>query len=222
VAAGVAQARLGSALPPGRYGWYVERSVDRRVVMKSERRHITLLGPKLTRLQVRVSSRSHRSSANPGSTSLRITTTPYMRVRIAIARSGRKRVVSYAWGASATGSMSVDWTCKVKGAGRYRWSVTATDGFGKELRRTGTFKAVTQAQCSAYRAAEREAARRRAAARARELAADRARARREAAAEYRRIASNCAALNGVLRRLHWQDGSSTLVCVTPNGFFPPV
>ena len=166
VAAGIAQARLGSALPPGRYGWYVERSVDHRVVMKGERRHITLLGPKLTRLQVRVSSRSHRSSANPGSTSLRITTTPFMRVRIAIARSGRKRVVNYAWGASATGSMSVDWTCKVKGAGRYRWSVTATDAFGKELRRTGTFKAVTQAQCSGYRAAEREAARRRAAARA--------------------------------------------------------
>jgi hypothetical protein len=219
--AGVAEVRLDSALPPGRYRWFVERSLDGRVVPKAAEFHLTLLGPPLKRLKVHARSRANRSSAHPGQTTLQITTTPFANVRISIARSGRERIMRYAWDASARGDVTIDWTCKLRGAGHYRWSVTATDPFGKVLLRKGRFKTVTKTRCAAYRAAERAAARQRAAARARREAAERRAAALAAAREYRRKAGNCAALNGHLRRLNYADGSSSLVCVTPNGFFAP-
>ena len=148
---GVAEARFLGELPPGHYRWYVERSSDGLVLARGERRRLTLRGPGLTRLKVSARSRRLRSSAKPGRTTLRITAAPFATVRVAVTRAGRTRTTRHAWGVSASGVVTLDWSCRRGATGRHRYTVTASDGFGNQRSRSGSFRTVTRAQCAARR-----------------------------------------------------------------------
>ena len=214
--AGVTPAR---ALPPGRYSWTVTRDRfdgARRTLGPVKFR---ILGPPLRVLRVRARNVRHSRSAAPGFTRLVVTSTPYVSVRLDLRRGGRTRTVFLHWGAHATGSIDVQWSCK-RTAGNYRYTLTARDDRDSTMSRHGVIRPISRTGCRALKAAEKRARDRRAEQRRlRQQAADR---RRQAAerADLARQTRNCHKLDGHVRTLELPGGGTTAVCVTPYGIYP--
>jgi hypothetical protein len=210
---------MTEALPPGRYTWTVVRDRADGERAEAPTYAMRILGPPLTRLSVRASSRAGARSTRPGRTLLRVTATAWAHVRISLRRSGRERVMRFRWNASPTRSLRVDWSCRLPG-GRYRYRVVATDDDGRRLTRTGSFSTVTRSRCKAMRRRESRALQQRVKARIRR---EQAAARRQQAAERRQLQrsiANCHAFYGVVRKVWLDDGTTTLYCVSPYGAWP--
>jgi hypothetical protein len=210
VAGAIASVRLSDALPPGRYAWTVLRTRTDGDTATGPLTPFKLAGPKLTRLAVKAKAKPAGSSAHPGSTRLRITTTPYAYIRLALRHGGHQRVLNLRWGAAATATIPVDWSCRAAG-GSYDYTITASDDDGTTKTKKGTIHTTTKARCRSLKAAEQRAAHQRAAQRRREAAA----AQR---ALQRRI-DRCHALSGEALQISWPDGSTSLVCATAVGIF---
>ena len=75
---GTSAVELGFALPPGRYSWQVVRTRDAGERAASPAKTLRVSGPALTRLEVSTRGRQGRTSTNPGYTTLKIRTTPYV------------------------------------------------------------------------------------------------------------------------------------------------
>ena len=216
------EVRVVDRLYPGRYTWHVERTRGRLAPVRSERRTLHVAGPRLKRLQVRARSVQTRSSRRPGRTRLSITTTPYSTIRVAIKRGGRTAFQTYQWGERSADAVTIDWSCKNRGPSKYRYTVTASDEFGKKLTQSGQFRIASLSRCQALRAAERRAREERV--RRRRQAEERQRVAQEQAAtrDFNRRVSNCHARNGQVRKYVFSDGTWGLYCVGPTGAFLPV
>jgi len=177
-----------------------------------------VVGPPLKQLKVSTTTHRGRTSANPGYTTLKIRTTPYVKVRLSLRRAGRERQMAWHWGASAAGSARIDWSCKTSGPASYRYTVEARDEQGKVLRRSGSFRIVTRGRCNAMRAAERRARERRAAAERRREAAEQRRLAAEQRARTQRFIHNCYAAGGTPVRIERSYGRE-LWCRAPSGGF---
>jgi hypothetical protein len=214
---GTAAVELGFSLPPGRYTWQVVRTRDAGERVASAARPLRVVGPPLSRLQVSTAAHRGKSSANPGYTTLKIQTTPYVKVRLTLRRAGREQRMVWRWGAGTTGSQRVEWSCKTRGKAEYRYTVEAEDVQGTIRRRSGRFASVSRARCNALVAAERRArAVRRAAEKRR--AAERRRIAADQRARTRRFISNCNAAGGTPVRVQRAWGSE-LMCRAPYGGF---
>jgi hypothetical protein len=208
VAGTTASVRLKAALPPGGYRWSVSRVRTDGATATSTPAAFTIAGPKLTRLAVKTAARPLSDSARPGSTLLRITTTPYAHVSLTLRKGGHQRVLNLRWGAAATATVPVDWSCTPAG-GAYNYTVTASDDGGATRTAKGTFRTIAQAHCQSLKAAEKRASQQRAAQRRHEQAATRR-------ALQQRI-DRCHALPGTAQRVTWPDGATSLICATATG-----
>lgn len=208
---GVARAQFQQPLWPGSYQWSVVRRLPDGRATESDPVRFRIKGPPVNGLKVRTRSYRIRSSRTPGYSKLIVKTNAYAYLRLSLRRGGREQVRNFRWGPQTEGSITFDWTCKY-GGGRYRFTLTASDDDGNEYTRRGSIRTISRAQCQRLRRAERRARDRRAASR---LRRQRAAVRRDL---QRRI-QNCRNVGGTPRRWTWQDGSSSLICVLPYGWY---
>lgn len=203
-------------LPPGAYRWSVNRTRSDGESAKMAPVAFKIAGPDVTKLNVKTTSFPVANSRHPGHSELKITTTPWAYVRIALSRGGRRQVQNVRWDGSATHALSFTWTCKATG-GAYAYAITASDDDGHSFTRKGRIKTISHARCASLRAAERRKVGRRVAQRRRREAA--AQRRRDAAARARlqKQIDQCHSIDGVVRTWEWGDGTETLFCVTPFG-----
>jgi hypothetical protein len=215
-AGGTARVAVQQLLPPGAYRWSVNRTRSDGEAARMAPVSFKIAGPDVKRLSVGARSFPVANSRHPGHSELRITTTPWAYVRIALTRGGRERVQNLRWDGSPTHALSFTWTCRATG-GAYGYAITAGDDAGHSFTRKGRIRTISHARCASLRAAERRKVDRRVA----------QRRRREAAAERRRDAAaraklqekidQCHDIDGVVRAWDWGDGTETLFCVTPYG-----
>lgn len=208
---GIARAQFNDPLWPGSYQWSVVRRLPDGRSTESDPVRFRIKGPPVDGLKVRTRSYRIRSSRTPGYSKLIVKTNAYAYLRLSLRRGGREQVRNFRWGPQTDGSITFDWTCKY-GGGRYRFTLTASDDDGNEYTRRGSIRTISKAQCQRLRRAESRARDRRAAAR---LRRQRAAVRRDL---QRRI-QNCRNVGGTPRRWTWQDGSSSLICVLPYGWY---
>jgi hypothetical protein len=175
-------------------------------------------GPPLTRLNVTSAAHRGRTSANPGYTTLKIRTAPYVKVRLTLRRSGREQRMVWRWGAGGFGSQRITWSCKSRGTASYRYTVEAEDEAGTVRRRSGSFRIVSRARCNAMQAAERRARELRAAAERRRAAAEQRRIEAENRAETQRFINNCYVAGGTPVRNERSYGPEPW-CRAPYGGF---
>jgi hypothetical protein len=218
---GVVTLQLLNILPPGRYSWFITRGAggDAEAVL-SARREFTVMGPHLRRLTASRTTHRGRTSKYPGSTDIKVRTTPYARVRFALRHRGRQSVYFFHTEGHGAATLPVTWSCSRPG-GTYQVDITASDQFGATRHANVRFKPVSRARCGSMRRAEaaarRARERRRAAA---QRAADR-RAARAAAARVRRFKGNCRAIGGSPRTIRTPDGPE-IICRSPLGGLLPV
>ncbi len=171
-------------------------------------------------LSVRAISRPGRSSQHPGSTVLRITTSPFAHITIKLRHYGHRTEHYEAWPASLhsrTGTLEPEytWTCSRPG-GRYTYVVTARTGVGRTLTRTGHFDPVSTARCHALERSEQEARERS----ARRYAEETRQAREAEEALQREGEFNCRQRGGTVVQLY-VEGEPRLGCRAPNGGLLP-
>jgi hypothetical protein len=136
--------------------------------------HVPFLLP-LDRLAVRRGLHRQTTSKRPGYTILSIRATHGAKISLKVRRRGRV-VYARALTGREGGAFRkrFNWSCRKPGS--YRFTVRATDAYGKSITRRGSWT-VSRRRCASLEAAERRAAERRAA--ERRAARERERARRE-------------------------------------------
>jgi hypothetical protein len=171
-------------------------------------------------LSVRASAHPGKASQRPGSTVLRIVTSPFALVTIKLHRFGHRTEHFSAWPASLTSRTGVleqryGWTCKRPG-GIYSYVITARTRVGRTVSRRGHFVPVSAERCSAMKRYEQEARERSA-----RRYAEGVRQEREAEeATQREGESNCRARGGTVVQLY-VEGEPRLGCRAPLGGLLP-
>jgi hypothetical protein len=203
-------------LPPGAYRWSVNRTRSDGESARMAPVAFKIAGPDVTRLKVGSRSFPVANSRHPGRSELKISTTPWAYVRLALSRGGRTQVQNLRWDGTATHTLSFAWTCKTTG-GAYTYNITASDDDGHSFTRRGRIKTISHARCASLRAAERRKVDRRVAQRRKREA--QAQARRDAAerARVQKQIDQCHSIGGTVKSWDWGDGTYTLFCVTPYG-----
>jgi hypothetical protein len=171
-------------------------------------------------LSVRAIVRPGRSSQHPGSTVLRITTSPFAHITIKLRHYGHRTERYEAWPASVhsrTGTLEPEytWTCSRPG-GSYTYVVTARTRVGRTLTRTGHFDPVSTARCHALERSEQEARERS----ARRYAEETRQAREAEEALRREGEFNCRQRGGTVVQLYL-EGEPRLGCRAPGGGLLP-
>jgi hypothetical protein len=105
----------------------------------------------MTALTVMVRSHAGSTAAQPGHTELLVRAKGGALVLIVLKRQGRRRETEFSYASSD--ELNVRWTCSRPG-GVYRFTVTASDSYGKTLTRQGKFRLVSAARCRALKAAD--------------------------------------------------------------------
>jgi len=205
--------RLMQPLPPGTYTWFVVRALGAET-LRSEERSFTVLGPRVQSLSINDRSSRGRTSKYPGSSSISIRTAAYARVRIELRRQGRVQPLYFTADDSGAVDLTIPWSC-ARAGGTYRYSVRATDQYGTQRTRSGTFTPVSRGACRSMRAKEAAARREATRRRARQRAAARREARRIARLEAR-FRTNCRAIGGTLADIDTGDGPK-VICRSPFG-----
>lgn len=171
-------------------------------------------------LSIRARAHPGKSSERPGSTVLRIVSSPFALVTIKLHRFGHRTEHFSAWPASLASRTGVleqryDWTCKRPG-GIYSYVITARTRVGRTVSRRGHFAPVSAERCSAMRRYEQEARERSA-----RRYAEGVRQEREAEeATQREGESNCRARGGTVVQLYI-EGEPRLGCRAPLGGLLP-
>ena len=114
----------------------------------------------VARLAVTPVAHDGPTTARPGYTALKVTTSPFAFVTVELTRRKRE-TLRIEWGERADAvAEKVPWSCRNPG-GTYSYTVTARTDVGKKLTRSGSFAPVTAARCRALVRGEGDAARQR-------------------------------------------------------------
>ncbi|HUN77404.1 MAG TPA: hypothetical protein VMU32_00625 [Solirubrobacteraceae bacterium] len=214
------QIRSPNNLGPGEYTWEVQRANGPEKAASPKRR-LMVYSPPATVLKVRPQSHREATSVHPGYTDVIVTTTPWTNITLTLTHGKYRSTEQIGWGSSSTlFATIVRWSC-ARPAGIYRYVVTARGDSGGPLRRTGSFRTVTAAQCASMKLREAQTREHRRS----EQDAQRKREEREAIRrqqeETERFDANCKAIGGTPVILHTSAGTE-IGCRSPLGGLLPV
>jgi hypothetical protein len=170
----------------------------------------------ITHLSVTPVARYRHSSAHPGETILYVSTAPYAKVTVRLARHGHSTQELEWQQQEREPAAVVQWKCTSPG-GTYRYTITARTNVGPTLTRHGTFTPVSAAHCHTLKQEEAQARERS----AREHSEEVRRYEQEQHEIVERYESNCRAEGGTPIILYVGEGSEH-ACRAPNGGLLPI